>query len=90
MHVIVAEVEDEGILGMDFLSQADWHIEIVKNQVSINGEVFNCSDFKNQLFSLVHDAWCEGKPNTEVILPVTVQRLPSNLNPEAFQLAMRL
>jgi len=25
MHVTVAEVEDEGILGMDFLSQADSH-----------------------------------------------------------------
>ena len=51
MHVIVAEVEDEGILGMDFLSQADSHIDIVKNQVSINGEVFDCSDFKNQPLS---------------------------------------
>ena len=30
MHVIVAEVEDEGILGMDFLSQADSHIDIIK------------------------------------------------------------
>ena len=36
IHVIVAEVEDEGILGMDFLSQVDSHIDIVKNQVSIN------------------------------------------------------
>ena len=40
MHVIVAEVKDEGILGMDFLSQVNAHIDIVKNQVSINGEVF--------------------------------------------------
>ena len=30
MPVIVAEVEDEGILGMDFLSQVDSHIDIVK------------------------------------------------------------
>ena len=47
MQVIVADVEDEGILGMDFLSQADSHIDTVKNQVSINGEVFDCSDCKN-------------------------------------------
>ena len=47
MHVIVAEVEDEGILGMDFLSQVDSRIDIVKNQVSINREVFDCCDFKN-------------------------------------------
>ena len=30
MHVIVAEVEDEGILGMEFLSQVDSCIDIVK------------------------------------------------------------
>ena len=49
IHVIVAEVEDKGILGMDFLSQVDSqvdsHFDIVKKQVSINGEVFDCSDF---------------------------------------------
>ena len=48
MHVIVAEVEDERILGMDFLSQIDSHIDIVKNLVSINEEGFECYDFKNQ------------------------------------------
>ena len=47
----MAETEGEGILGMDFLSQADSHIDIVKNQASINEEVFDCSDFKNQPFS---------------------------------------
>ena len=36
MHVIVAEVEDDSILGMDLL---------------INAEVFNCCDFKNQPLS---------------------------------------
>ena len=51
MHVVVAEIEDECILGMDFLSQADSHIDSVKNQVSINGEVFDCPDFKNQPFN---------------------------------------
>ena len=51
MHVVVAEIKDEGILSMDFLSQADSHIDIVKNQVSINGVVFNCSDLKKQSFS---------------------------------------
>lgn len=47
MCVIVADIEDEAILGMDFLSQVDSQIDIVKNQVSINEEVFDCSDFKN-------------------------------------------
>ena len=47
MRVVVAEIEDEGNLGMDLLSQCDSHIDIVKNQVSISGEVFDYSDFKN-------------------------------------------
>ena len=52
MHVVVAENEDEGrILGMDLLSQVDSHFDIVKNQLSINGEVFDYFDFKNQPFS---------------------------------------
>ena len=33
MHVIVAEVEDEDILGMDFPSQADSHTDVVKSVV---------------------------------------------------------
>ena len=28
---------DKGIVGMDFLSEADSHIDIVKKEVSING-----------------------------------------------------
>ena len=51
MHVIVAEIEDEVILWMDFLAQVDSRIEIATNQLSINGEVFDCSDFKNQPLS---------------------------------------
>ena len=77
MHVVVAEIEDEGILGLEFLSQADSHIDIVKNQVSINGEVFDCSDFKNRPLSsrCVVRRSTIIEPNTEVIVPVTVQLL---------------
>ena len=50
-HFIVAEVEDEGILAIGFLSQADSYIDTVKKHVSINREVFNCSDFKKQSLS---------------------------------------
>ena len=51
MHVVVAEVEDQSILGMDVLSQVDSHIDIVKSQVWINGELFDCCDFTNQPLS---------------------------------------
>ena len=90
MHVIMAEIKDEGILGMDFLSQADSHIDIVKNQVSINGEVFDCSDFKNQPLSsrcMVRRSTII-EPNTEVIVPVTVHKRSTNLDPKASQLGM--
>ena len=92
MHVIVAEVEDEGILGIYFLSQVDSRIDIVKNQVSINGEVFDCCNFKNQPLS----SRCMGRrltyiePYTEVIVPVTVQERSATLDPKASQLGMRL
>ena len=92
MHVIVAEVEDEGILGMDFLSQVDSRIDIVKNQVSINGEVFDCCDFKNQPLSsrcMVRRSTLI-EPYTEVIVPVTVQKRSATLDPKSSQLGMRL
>lgn len=49
LSLIVAQVEDEGILGLNFLSKFDSRLDIEKkNQVSINGVVLTCSDFKNQ------------------------------------------
>ena len=92
MHVTVAEVEDKGILGMDFLSQADSHIDIVTNQVSINGQVFDNSDFKKQPLSsrCVVRRSKVIEPNTEVIVPVTVHKRSSNLDPKESQLGMRL
>ena len=91
MHVIVAEVEDEGILGMDFLSQVNSHIDIVKNQVSINGEVFDCCDFKNQPLSSRCMVRCSTliEPYTEVIVPVTVQKRSATSDPKSSQLGMR-
>ena len=88
----VAQIEDEGILGIKCLSQADSHIDIVKNQVSINGEVLDCSDFKNQLLSsrCVVRRSTIIEPNAEVIVPVTVHKRCTNLDPKASQLGMRL
>ena len=79
MHVIVAEVEDKDILGMDFLSQVDSRIDIVKQQLFINGEVFDCSDFKNQPLSFR----C-------MVVPVLVHKCSLNLDPKSSQLGTRL
>ena len=89
---MVAEVEDENALGIAFLSQAGSHIDVVKNQVSINVEVFDCSDFRNQLnSSRCVVRWSKIiEPITEVIVPVTGHKRSSNLNPKASQLGIRL
>ena len=68
----------------------DSHIDIVKNQVSINGEVFDCCDLKNQPLSsrcmVRHSTLIE--PYTEVIVPVTVQKRSATLDPKSSQLGM--
>ena len=91
MHVIVAEIEDEGISGMDFLSQVDSRIDILTNQLSINGEVSDCSDFKNQPLS----SRCMVRRSTMiepniVIVQVLVHKPSFNLDPKSSQLGLRL
>ena len=55
MHVIVAEVEDEGILGMDFLSQVDSHIDIEKTKCRLMEKCLTVVISKTS--PLVPDAW---------------------------------
>ena len=55
MHVVVADIEDKGVLGMDFLSQVDSHIDLVKNQVSLNGEVLTATTKTTS--PLLSDVW---------------------------------
>ncbi|XP_068707780.1 uncharacterized protein [Montipora foliosa] len=77
---------------MDFLSPVDSHIDIVKDQVSIIGEMFECSDFKNQSLSsscIVRRSTII-EPNTEMIVPVTVHKRSSNLNPKVSPLGVQL
>lgn len=57
MHVVVADTEDKGILGMDFLSQVDSHIDLVKNQVSLNGEVLTATTKTKFTSPLLSDVW---------------------------------
>ena len=62
-------------------------LTIVKNQVSINGDKFDCSDFKNQPLSLrcmvLRSTMIE--LNTEVIVPIIIVLQRScNLHPKSF------
>ena len=92
VHVVVTEVEDQGTLGMDFLSQVDSHVDTVKSELWINGELFECCDFTNQPLSsrCVVRRSTIIEPNAEVIIPVTVQQRCTNLDPKASPLSMRL
>ena len=72
---------------MNFLSLFDLQINIVKNQVSVNVEVFDRSDFKNQSLS----SRCMGRRSTiiehhtEVIVPVNAHKRSTTLDPKASQ-----
>ena len=58
MHVIVAEVEDGGILGMDFLSKVDSHIDIVKIKCRLMEKCLIV--LISRTSPLVPDVWCDG------------------------------
>ena len=85
-NVIVAD-EDEGILGMDFPSQADFHIDVVKIQVSIHGEVHDCFHFKNKPLS----SRCMMQQSTRTLVDVNEDRVVLlrvfNVSDEVYHLA---
>ena len=54
---------------MDLLPQVHSLVDIVKNQVFISNKVFDCSDFR----CIVRRSTMI-EPNTEVIVPVIVQK----------------
>ena len=91
MHVIVAEVKGGAFWVWTSCHKLIhcWHCE---NQVFINGEMFDCSDFKNQLLC----SRCTVRrltmiePNTEVIVAVIVQKRSFKLNSKSSQKGMRL
>lgn len=77
-------------MGTDFLSEVDSRIG--KNQLSINGEVIDCSDLKNQPLRsrcMVRRSTMI-EPNTEVIIPVLVHKRSFNLDPKSSHLGTRL
>ena len=42
--VVVANVDDDAILGMDFLSQTNATLDIVQGTIIVNGEIIDCFD----------------------------------------------
>ena len=69
---VVADIEDDVILGMDLLSQAGASIDLVQGKV--NGKAMDCYESRNQLLSylcMVHRSVIV-ESNSEVIFPVTI------------------
>jgi len=48
---VVADIEDDVILGMDLLSQAGASIDLVQGNVTVNGETMDCHDSRDQMLS---------------------------------------
>jgi len=48
---VVADIEDDVILGMDLLSQAGASIDLVQGKVTVNGETMDCHDSRDQMLS---------------------------------------
>ena len=73
--LVVADIEEDVILGMDLLSQVGATLDIVQGTFTVNGEVIDCHDSQNQLLSfrcmvrrsVIVDA------NSEVVIPVTIK-----------------
>lgn len=72
LNVLVADIEDAGILGMDFLTTTNASIDITGRQMTLNGETFYFTDSNSQPLSFR----CFTRrsvviaPSTEVTIPV--------------------
>ena len=74
--LVVADIEEDVILGMDLLSQVGATLDIVQGTFTVNGEVIDCHDSQNQLLSfrcMVHRSVIVDA-NSEVVIPVTIKK----------------
>ena len=69
---LVADIEDSVILSMEFLSDVDAKIDLVQQQLVINGEVIGCCSNGCQQLSLrcVTRRIAVIETNSEVVIPV--------------------
>ena len=72
ISVLVADVEDSAILGMEFLSDVDARIDLVQQQLVINGEEIDCCNKSYQQLSLrcVTRRVVTIEPHCETVIPV--------------------
>ena len=72
LSVLVADIEDTAILGMEFLSDVDAKIDLVQQQIVINGEEVECCSNSCQQLSLrcVTRRLVAIEPHCEAVIPV--------------------
>ena len=72
IRVVVADIEDSAILGMEFLADVDAKIDLVQQQLIINGEQIDCCSDGNQQLSLrcVTLRLVTIEPHCEAVIPV--------------------
>ena len=72
LRVLVADIEDTAILGMEFLSDVDAKIDLVQQQIVINGEEVECCSKSCQQLSLrcVTRRLVAIEPHCESVIPV--------------------
>ena len=86
MNVLVADIQDAGILGMDFLSATNASIDVVGRRLILNGESLYCVDTNTKCvsFRCVVRRSIVISPDSEMVVPVHLNKRQWKSNmPEA-------
>ena len=76
LNIFVADIDDAGILGMDFLSATNASIDVVGRRPILSGEVINCPDSSSKPLSFrcfIRRSIVVGS-NSEMAIPVVVSK----------------
>ena len=92
IRVVVADTEDSAILGMEFLADVDAKIDLVQQQLIINGEQIDCCSDVNQQLSLrcVTRRLVTIEPHSEAVIPVRLLHRQSSAPCETVNQGLRI
>ena len=76
MNVLVADIEDAGILGMDFLTATGASIDVAGRRLLMNGESLYCAEISSQYvsFRCVVRRSVVITPNSQTVVPVKLNK----------------
>ena len=92
ISVLVADIEDSAILGMEFLSDVDGTIDFVQQQLVMNGEEIDLCGESCQQLSLRCITWrlVTIEPHCEAVIPVHLLRRQSSSSSESANKGLRI